>query len=71
MCAIAGILGLDYREDVIQRMLRTMGRRGPDGNGVAMTAGCCLLHSRLSIIDPEGGKQPMKLQWHGKVYTLV
>lgn len=71
MCAIAGILGLDYREDVIQRMLRTMRRRGPDGNGVAMTAGCCLLHSRLAIIDPEGGKQPMKLQWHGKVYTLV
>lgn len=71
MCAIAGILGLDYREDVIQRMLRTMQRRGPDGNGVAMTVGCCLLHSRLAIIDPEGGKQPMKLQWQGKVYTLV
>ena len=71
MCAIAGILGLGYQETVIQRMLRTMQRRGPDGNGVAMTADCCLLHSRLSIIDPAGGSQPMKLQWMGKNYTLV
>lgn len=71
MCAIAGILRLGYHEWVIQKMLRTMQRRGPDGNGVAMTAGCCLLHSRLAIIDPEGGQQPMKLQWHGKIYTLV
>ena len=71
MCAIAGILRLPYGEDVIQRMLRTMQRRGPDGNGIAMTAGCCLLHSRLAIIDPSGGKQPMKLHWHGKVYTLI
>lgn len=71
MCAIAGILSLAYTESTIQRMLRTMQRRGPDGNGVAMTAGCCLLHSRLAIIDPTGGQQPMKLQWHGKFYTLV
>ena len=71
MCAIAGILGLRYREDVIQNMLRTMARRGPDGNGVAMTAECCLLHSRLAIIDPEKGQQPMKLSWQGRSYTLV
>lgn len=48
-----------------------MRRRGPDGNGVAMTAGSCLLHSRLAIIDPVGGQQPMKLQWQGRGYTLV
>ena len=71
MCAIAGILGLGYHETVISNMLRSMQRRGPDGNGVAMTSGCCLLHSRLAIIDPAGGAQPMKLQWQGKDYTLV
>ena len=71
MCAIAGILSLPYREDIIQRMLKTMQRRGPDGTGVAMTDGCCLLHKRLSIIDPEGGKQPMKLQWCGRNYTMI
>ena len=71
MCAIAGILGLGYHETVISNMLRSMQRRGPDGNGVAMTSGCCLLHSRLAIIDPAGGAQPMKLQWRGKDYTLI
>ena len=71
MCAIAGILHLSYNDSVIRNMLRTMQRRGPDGNGVAMTAGCCLLHTRLAVIDPAGGRQPMKLQWHGKVYTLI
>lgn len=71
MCAIAGILGLGYNESIIQNMLRSMRRRGPDSNGVALFAGCCLLHARLAIIDPEGGQQPMKLQWQGRGYTLI
>ena len=71
MCAIAGILGLPYNEAIIQKMLSTMQHRGPDGNGVAMTAGVCLLHARLAIIDPAGGRQPMKLTWQGKHYTLI
>ena len=71
MCAIAGILDLPYDESVISKMLATMARRGPDGNGVAMMRCVCLLHSRLAIIDPEGGQQPMKLQWKGKNYTII
>lgn len=71
MCAIAGILGLPYNESTIQKMLYTMRRRGPDENGVAMTAESCLLHSRLAIIDPAGGQQPMKLRWQGRGYTLI
>ena len=71
MCAIAGILGLTFNEPIIRNMLHTMQHRGPDGNGVAMTAGSCLLHSRLAIIDPKGGQQPMKLRWQGRGYTLV
>ena len=71
MCAIAGILGLPYTETVIRNMLQTMQRRGPDGNGIAMTAGVCLLHARLAIVDPAGGQQPMKLRWQGRSYTLI
>lgn len=71
MCAIAGILGLGYDESTVQRMLRTMQRRGPDSNGAAMWAQCCLLHARLAIIDPENGQQPMQLQWQGNTYTLI
>lgn len=69
MCAIAGILGLPARGT--DQMLATMARRGPDGNGVYMGAGCALLHARLAIIDPAGGAQPMALQWAGERYILV
>lgn len=71
MCAIAGILDLYYNESILQNMLRSMARRGPDGNGAAMTENCCLLHTRLAIIDPAGGQQPMQLCWKGKHYTLI
>lgn len=71
MCAIAGILGLGYDESTVHRMLSTMRRRGPDSNGAAMWPQCCLLHSRLAIVDPEHGQQPMQLQWRGNAYTLV
>lgn len=71
MCAIAGILDLPYSPELIQKMLRTMYRRGPDGADFHGDAGCCLLHSRLAIIDPEGGHQPMGLDWAGEQYIIV
>ena len=71
MCAIAGLLDLGYSNATVEKMLDTMHRRGPDENGAYLDGSCCLLHSRLSIIDPDSGKQPMTLQWHGEKYTLV
>ena len=71
MCAIAGILGLPFDDTVANAMLKTMHRRGPDGNGIFQSKACCLLHARLAIIDPEGGKQPMQLCWEGETYTIV
>ena len=52
-------------------MLATMSRRGPDGQGFFQSEGCTLLHSRLAIIDPQGGKQPMTLEFGQEEYTLV
>ncbi len=71
MCAIAGILGLAIQEDILQEMLQTMARRGPDGNGVFRSRDRCLLHSRLAIIDPQGGKQPMELAFDGENYVIT
>lgn len=71
MCAIAGLIGLDVPEEVRAAMLETMTRRGPDGQGVFSTPQCTLLHTRLAIIDPAGGAQPMTLSWDGETYTLV
>lgn len=71
MCAIAGIINLGISEDTVHKMLRTMQRRGPDGSGSYTQPGCTLLHSRLAIIDPVGGSQPMKLRWGQESYILV
>ncbi len=71
MCGIGGLVGVQAEENVLRRMLATMHRRGPDGNGIYKGKGCTLLHARLAIIDPVGGKQPMVLDRNGERYALV
>ena len=71
MCAIAGIINMGISEDTVQKMLRSMQRRGPDGSGRYAQPGCTLLHARLAIIDPAGGSQPMTLDWGQEAYVLV
>ena len=61
MCAIAGILGLGSDESTLNAMLETMKRRGPDASGIWRDKDITLLHSRLAVIDPLGGSQPMEL----------
>ena len=71
MCAIAGIIGLKTDESIRKSMLATMRRRGPDAQGTYLSEDTVLLHSRLAIIDPEGGQQPMALEWAGERYVLI
>lgn len=71
MCAIAGIMGLPCPPETARQMLKTMARRGPDGNGTYRQEDCTLLHARLAVIDPAGGRQPMALSWGGEQYVLI
>lgn len=71
MCAIAGIIGLKNDIPLQKKMASTMERRGPDDMGFYHTGPCTLIHTRLAIIDPEGGHQPMLLQWGEEKYVLV
>ena len=71
MCGIAGMISLPADANTVGKMLGTMKRRGPDGSGMYESEHCTLLHCRLAIVDPEGGKQPMELLWHGMHYVLV
>lgn len=59
MCAIAGILNLYADEQIVSAMLKSMRRRGPDGQGQYNSKGVCLLHSRLANIDAADGSQPI------------
>lgn len=71
MCGISGMIGLDHDDEIVKNMLTTMRRRGPDSSGVYRSVGTVLLHSRLAVIDPMGGRQPMVLQNSGEFYVIV
>lgn len=63
MCGITGWLSysqqMQAQENTLQRMTDSMARRGPDAQGIWIDGPIGLGHRRLSIIDLEGGKQPM------------
>lgn len=61
MCGIAGFVGVRKDgEQVLKNMLQQLRRRGPDGEGIEIFDNEVFLgHRRLSIIDLEGGRQPM------------
>ncbi len=44
---------------MLDRMIATLAHRGPDGNGTYVDGDVGLAHARLSIIDHDGGRQPM------------
>ena len=71
MCAIAGVLGLPFDSRVLEKLFSTMLHRGPDGTGSFMERECCLLHSRLAIVDPVGGVQPMMLEMADEEYVIT
>lgn len=62
MCGICGIVdwsGSVTTSDVVARMTRTMTHRGPDDEGFFADRNVALGMRRLSIIDIEGGHQPV------------
>ncbi|MCK4378636.1 MAG: asparagine synthase (glutamine-hydrolyzing), partial [Deltaproteobacteria bacterium] len=63
MCGIAGIFNLSSnpppQHQTLETMIRTLHHRGPDGYGFYHNEKVGLAHARLSIIDLEGGWQPI------------
>lgn len=66
MCGIAGMI--DWKNELeaqgasFEAMRKTMGRRGPDQEGLYIRSPAALIHTRLSVVDPENGRQPMGLR---------
>ena len=58
MCGIAGIMP-DNKNDVIKKMTESLMHRGPDEDGYYHDDFIAFGQRRLSIIDLEGGKQPI------------
>ena len=60
MCGIVGFVGArDNAQEILQAMMDRIAHRGPDGQGQFLEGPVALGQRRLSIIDLEGGRQPM------------
>lgn len=73
MCGIAGALCQPAGEQV-QSMIEQIVHRGPDGHGIQNLERASLGHTRLAILDIEGGHQPMQIgdTWvvfNGEIYN--
>lgn len=78
MCGIAGILSsdIDLRGEklLVEKMGKTLKKRGPDAAGLYLTPEVALIHRRLSVIDVENGAQPMHfgkyvIVYNGEIYN--
>lgn len=63
MCGIVGIFNIKEQSDALRqkalRMSQKIRHRGPDWSGIYCGGSAILAHERLSIVDPESGKQPL------------
>ncbi len=82
MCGIAGIARMEGGpppgEREIRAMLPALHHRGPDGTGVYRDEHVALGHTRLSIIDLEGGSQPIHnedrsvwVSFNGEIFNYI
>lgn len=70
MCGIAGIVWPEKSPiPFVQKALELQRHRGPDGEGSVVFGDTALVHSRLSILDLEGGQQPMETAAHALVFN--
>jgi asparagine synthase (glutamine-hydrolysing) len=81
MCGLAGTFAFDGRpadRAVLSAMSAVLAHRGPDGEGMLVDGPAGIAHRRLSIVDLEGGSQPMTTQdsgcflaFNGEIYNYV
>ena len=81
MCGICGIYSKTDKPIspvMIQKMTKSINHRGPDGKGFYEDSTIALGHRRLSIIDLEGGSQPLSnedgsiiIVFNGEVYNYI
>ncbi len=77
MCGIAGVLGgAPNTEGAAKSLIDTLQHRGPNGIRIEQVGDASLAHARLSIIDLEGGWQPLHaagstIIGNGEIYNYL
>jgi asparagine synthase (glutamine-hydrolysing) len=76
MCGILGLIATPWQEDA-QAALARIASRGPDEQQLLVAGAATLGNTRLAVIDPEGGRQPMRsrdgryvLVHNGEIYNF-
>lgn len=75
MCGIAGFI--DYKRNIknqiniLKEMTVTLEKRGPNEEGMYVSNNVMFGHRRLIVVDPLGGKQPMKKVVEGREYVII
>lgn len=74
MCGITGWVHFqkDLRTETktVEQMTKTLAKRGPDEENVWSESHVAFGHKRLTVVDAEGGKQPMTKECENGRYTL-
>jgi asparagine synthase (glutamine-hydrolysing) len=80
MCGIAGIFSTQPLQEsqLLEKMAASLNHRGPDNQTVYQWRHAGLVHTRLSVIDLEGGNQPihhdndrLSLVANGEIYNYI
>src|SRR5690349_15888556 len=81
MCGITSIYNFDRApidRERLENMTTAIAHRGPDGSGFFVGPGVGLGHRRLSIIDLDGGAQPLSNEdrtihvvFNGEIYNYL
>ncbi len=74
MCGIAGIFNIREGVDALRtkalKMSSKIRHRGPDWSGIYAGKSAILVHERLSIVDPESGRQPLFSSDGGQILAV-
>ena len=79
MCSISGICNFEKKPStqIVELMTQCLSHRGPDDSGFFQNENISLGHNRLSIIDLQNSKQPMKdeknkniIIFNGEIYNF-
>ncbi len=78
MCGIFGVIYSDYKDYPLEESTDSLAHRGPDGYGYHRDDTIYMGHRRLSIIDLEGGSQPIYSEdgskcivFNGEIYNFL
>ena len=75
MCGIAGIMNIkediSSHKSIIKNMVNALRHRGPDSSGFWEAPHLLLGHTRLIVVDPDNGSQPMVIQKNDNTYVIT